>query len=84
MEEFTVIYDGDDIIGKSFDIKKCFLTRLQEILNDKEIYIEEKINHLDLIQDLLKQLEKVSDNTIIKVSYNPMGAFYYKYLVTED
>lgn len=84
MEEFTVIYDDEDIIGKSFDIKKCFLTRLKEILSDNDIYIEEKINHLDLIQDIIKQLDSVSDNTIIKVSYNPMGAFYYKYLVTED
>lgn len=84
MEKFTVIYQDEDIIGKVEEVIKCFLTELSKILNDDTIEIEEKINQLYLIQDLIKQLEKENNSTIIKVSYNPMGAFYYKYMVEEE
>lgn len=84
MEKFIVIYQDGDVIGKVEEVRKCFLTELSKILNDNSIEIEEKINQLYLTQDLIKQLEEESDSTIIKVSYNPMGAFYYKYMVEEE
>lgn len=84
MENFTVIYEDEDIIGKVEEIRKCFLTELSKILSDNNIEIEEKINQLYLTQDLIKQLEEESDKTIIKVSYHPMGAFYYKYMIEEE
>lgn len=79
-KDFTVIYDDEDVIGKVKDIKKCFINELAKILEDREIDIEEQINQINLIQDLLEELSDENNNTIIKVSFNPMGAFYYSYV----
>lgn len=84
MEDFEVIYDDEDVIGKVKEIKKCFIHQLSVTLSDNEIDIEEKINQNNLINDLLEQIKEEHDNTIIKVSFNPMGAFYYKHLNWEE
>jgi hypothetical protein len=83
MKNFNVIYNDEDVIGKVKDIKECFSYELSKILTDEKIDIEEKINHIEIIGDLLSQLGEEFDNTIIKVSYNPMGCYYFNYLSWE-
>lgn len=48
------------------------------------IDIEEKIDRINMTQDLLKKLENEHNNTIIKVLYNQMGCFNYKYMIEEE
>lgn len=84
MENFTVIYDDEDVMGKVLDIRKCFIKQLGNDLLDINIGIEDKINQLNLVQELLEKLQEENNETIIKVSFNPMGEFYYKYIDWSD
>lgn len=84
MGNFEVIYDDEDVIGKVREIKKCFMKHLADIILDEEIEMGEKTNQLSLIAELIEKLENESDNTIIKVSFNPMGAFNYSHLSWEE
>lgn len=83
MDKFNVIYDGDDVVGKVGEIKKLFIYQLGEDLQ-MDIDIEEKIDRINMTQDLLKKLENEHNNTIIKVLYNQMGCFNYKYMIEEE
>ena len=80
MGNYTVIYDDEDVIGKVLEIKKCFMQHLAEIILDEEIEIGEKTSQLKLIAELIEKLEDVSEQTIIKVSFNPMGTFNVYYI----
>ena len=84
MGNFEVIYDDEDVIGKVREIKKCFMKHLTDIILDEEIEMGEKTNQLSLIAELIEKLGNESDNTIIKVSFNPMGAFNYSHLSWEE
>ena len=84
MEEFKVIYDDEDVIGMVKEIRKCFMKHLADIILDEEIEMGEKTNQLSLIAELIEKLGNESDNTIIKVSFNPMGAFNYSHLSWEE
>lgn len=85
MEEIKgIIFENEDTIGKVKDIRKLFVKELGNNLLDKNIYIEDKINQINLIQDLLEKINEEEDNTIIRVGYNPMGEFYYKHLTWEE
>ena len=83
MERFNVIYDGDDVIGKVEEIKELFVYELGEDLQT-DIDIEEKIDRINMTQNFLKDLEGKNKNTIIKVLYNQMGCFNYKYMIEEE
>ena len=83
MDKINVIYDGDDVVGKVGEIKKLFIYQLGEDLQ-MNIDIEEKIDRINMTQDLLKKLENEHNNTIIKVLYNQMGCFNYKYMIEEE
>lgn len=83
MDKFKVIYDGDNVIGKVEEIKELFVYELGEDLQT-DIDIEEKIDRINMTQDLLKELENEHDDTIIKVLYNQMGCFNYKYMIEEE
>ena len=82
MGNFEVIYDDEDVIGKVREVKKCFMQHLADIILDEEIEMGEKTNQL--IAELIEKLGNESDNTIIKVSFNPMGAFNYSHLGWEE
>lgn len=84
MGNFEVIYDDEDVIGKVREVKKCFMQHLAETILDGEIEMGEKTNQLSLVAELIEKLENESDNTIIKVTFNPMGAFNYSYLNWEE
>ena len=84
MGNFVVIYDDEDVIGKVIEIKKCYMKHLADIILDGEIELGEKTNNLSLVAELIEKLENENDNDIIKVSFNPMGEFYYKYLNWEE
>lgn len=77
---YNVIYDDEDVIGKVLDIKKCFMYELIREIKSNETDVDEKISQISLIQDLLLKLKKENNSTVIKVSYNPMGAFNFGYL----
>lgn len=84
MEDFTIIYDNEDIVGKVADVKKCFINQLANDLLDKDIYIDDKINQINLVQELLEKIKDLSNNEIIKVSYNPVGTFNFKVVDWRD
>ena len=85
MEEIKgIIFENEDTIGKVKDIRELFVKQLANDLLDNDIYIEDKINQINLMQDLLEKINEEEDNTIIRVCYNPMGEFYYKHLTWEE
>lgn len=84
MGNFEVIYDDEDVIGKVREVKKCYMKHLADIILDEEIEMGEKTSNLILIAELIDKLGEESDNTIIKVTYNPMGAFNYSHLSWEE
>lgn len=84
MEDYTIIEDNENIIGKVEDIKKFFVFRLGEDLRDKDIELEDKMYQIELTQELFKLLENENDETIIKVAFNPMGAYYFKHITWEE
>ena len=83
MDKFNVIYVDEDVVGKVRDIKKLMIYQLGKDLQEN-IDIVEKIDKINMTQSLLEDLESENDNTIIKVIYNNMGCFNYKYMVEED
>lgn len=76
MQKFNVIEDNEDFIGKVSELKKYFIYNLGKIINDNDIGEEEKICNVGMIYDILEQLQKQSEYIVVKVKYNPMGAFY--------
>ncbi len=72
--------DNEKIIGKIEDIEIEFIKLLKNDITDIED-IDEFVMRLTEIQELLENLEKEkeeSGNIIIKVGYNPMGAYQYE------
>lgn len=84
MGSFEVIYDDENVIGKIREVKKCFMKHLADIILDEEIEMGEKTNQLCLIAELIESLNNEGENDIIKVFFNPMGAFQYSFLSWEE
>lgn len=84
INDFLVIFDDEDVIGKVEEIRKYFLNELAIKLYTDDIEITEKINLLNMIQELISKLENENDKSIIKVSYNPMGCFNIFHLEWEN
>lgn len=71
--------DGEKLLGKVADIELEFISILKETLNcvlsvDELITIKEIV---DFLTDLEENYSQDKD-VIIKVWYNPMGAYQYK------
>ena len=74
------VNDNETIIGKIEDIEKEFIKLLESNITDIE-NMEEFVDRLTEIQRLLENLEEEKEengNIVIKVGYNPMGAYQYE------
>ena len=74
------VNDNETIIGKIEDIEKEFIKLLESNITDIE-NMEEFVDRLTEIQRLLENLEEKKEengNIVIKVGYNPMGAYQYE------
>ena len=74
------VNDNETIIGKIEDIEKEFIKLLESNITDIE-NMEEFVDRLTEIQRLLEKLEEEKEengNIVIKVGYNPMGAYQYE------
>lgn len=82
-KEFNVIEtsDNENVIGKVIQIRKLFLSEIKRQINDEKLIETEKIDNINLIMELLNDLQEEDDKQIIKVTYNPMGA--YNYIIVE-
>lgn len=74
--KYNVISDNEDVIGKVSNLKKYFLEQIKYTIEDTKISDEEKIYNVELMAELLDELQKQAENVIVKIKYNPMGAFY--------
>lgn len=61
-----IIYDGEDMIGFAGDIFEDLLTNTNTDERDEEV------------MDLFTQLALIDRDTLIRVSYHPMGAWVIK------
>lgn len=84
INDFLVIFDDEDIIGKVEEIRKYFLNELAIKLYTDDIDMTERVNILNMTQELIEKLENENDKSIIKVSYNPMGCFNIFHLEWEN
>jgi len=86
-----IINNGEEIIGKVGEVIEYFKDEMIRQIKEINIFgeyiecndIEDKQNNLDLILDLINGLyqdyitEIIEDDTLIKVIFNPMGAYQY-------
>lgn len=86
-----IINNGEEIIGKVSEVIEYFKDEMIRQIKEINIFgeyiecndIEDKQNNLDLILDLINGLyqdyitEIIKDDTLIKVIFNPMGAYQY-------
>lgn len=86
-----IINNGEEIIGKVSEVIEYFKDEMIKQIKEINIFgeyiecndIEDKQNNLDLILDLINGLyqdyitEIIEDDTLIKVIFNPMGAYQY-------
>lgn len=86
-----IINNGEEIIGKVSEVIEYFKNEMIRQIKEINIFgeyiecndIEDKQNNLDLILDLINGLyqdyitEIIEDDTLIKVIFNPMGAYQY-------
>lgn len=82
-EKYSAIYknnnltiNDEEIQGNVKDIVDCFKYEMASQLMGINPSIEDIITNLGLTKDILEQLNDLPHNDIIKVKYNPMGAYY--------
>ena len=82
--------DGESIIGYSDDIIKLYkdyIKQLVDDMNDSGV-VEDLKSEIDMILDMLCNIYTKSDEwyepQLIRVYYNPMGAYMFKVLKEED
>lgn len=75
MKKFNVIEDNEDVIGKVNELKSYYIYNLAEMLKN-DVGEEDKICNIGMVYDILQQLQEQAENVVVKVKYNPMGAFY--------
>ena len=98
MKDFEIIDNGEEIIGKVSEIVKYIKQELGTQLEKVDLFdsssecesIENVKNNFDLWLELLNGLyqdiitDYLKEDTMIKITYNPMGAYNYEVLVSED
>lgn len=98
MKDFEIIDNGEEIIGKVSEIVKYIKQELGTQLEKVDLFdsssecesIECVKNNFDLWLELLNGLyqdiitDYIKEDTMIKITYNPMGAYDYEVLVSED
>ena len=72
----NLLINDDEIQGNVKDIIDYFKYNLASQLMGVKPSIEDIINNLELTKDILEQLNNLPHNGVIKVRYNPMGAYY--------
>ena len=76
MKQFNVIQDDEDFIGKPPNLTNMFLYEIGRQVQDKTLVVEDKIHNLELMVDILKEIQEINNNVVIRIKYNPMGTFY--------
>ena len=82
--------DGESIIGYSDDIIKLYKDYIKQLVDDMQDkhMIEDLKNEIDMILDMLCTIYTKSDEwyepQLIRVYYNPMGAYMFKVLKEEE
>ena len=82
--------DGESVIGYSDDIIKLYKDYIKQLVDDMqdECMVEDLKNEIDMILDMLFNIYAKSDEwyepQLIKVFYNPMGAYQFKELKEEE
>lgn len=98
MKDFEIIDNGEEIIGKVSEIVKYIKKELGTQLEKVDLFdsssecdsIECVKNNFDLWLELLNGLyqdiitDYLKEDTMIKITYNPMGAYNYEVLLSED
>ncbi len=91
-----VIIQDEEVIGKVVEVIEYFKDEIIRQIQEIDIFgeyiecndIEDKQENLDLILDLVNGLyqdyimEVIESDTLIKVTYNPMGT--YNYVIYEE
>lgn len=82
IDSIKVVENGEEkIIGKVKDLRDYFIYNLAyNLLAENEGDTENQTSNIILTGDLLEQLEEYGENDILKIVYNPMGA----YEISED
>ena len=82
--------DGESVIGYSDDIIKLYKDYIKQLVDDMqdECMVEDLKNEIDMILDMLFNIYAKSDEwyepQLIRVYYNPMGAYQFKELKEEE
>lgn len=80
INNIKVIENGEEeLIGKVKDLRDYFIYNLAYSLLAEDD-AENQASNIILTSDLLEQLEEYGDDDVLKIVYNPMGA----YQISED
>ena len=79
IDKIKVIEDDEKFIGRVEDLRNYFIYNLAYSLLAEDD-AENQASNIILTSDLLEQLEEYGDDDILKIVYNPMGA----YQISED
>lgn len=74
-----VVEDDEKFIGKAEDLRNYFIYNLAYSLLAEDD-AENQASNIILTSDLLEQLEEYGNDDVLKIVYNPMGA----YQISED
>lgn len=79
IDKIKVVEDDEKFIGRVEDLRKFFIyTLAYGLLAEDDA--ENQASNIILTSDLLEQLEEYGDDDVLKIVYNPMGA----YQISED
>lgn len=74
-KKHNIIMLDEDFIGTVKNLKEYFIDCLAYNLTTDED-IDDKISSIDMLGDILKKLQELYDNTVIRICYNPMGTYF--------
>lgn len=79
IDKIKVVEDDEKFIGRAEDLRDFFIYNLAYGLLAEDD-TENQTSNIILTSDLLEQLEEYGNDDVLKIVYNPMGA----YQISED
>lgn len=76
---------GESYVGKVKDIIQLYLYFMKQNIDiDGKDNLENLVNNIEMVNDFIKELMELDENTKIETYYNPMGCFSYNEYEEEE
>lgn len=89
-QDNVLVLDENTFVGQVYEIQNYFKQTITLLAQSENDDFEDKASSTGLIYELLGELyndiknEIIEEEDLIKVSYNPMGTYFYTKLIEEN